>query len=208
MGSGPRPSSHRDGALPLAYTCYFGPRARFINIYLRVSHVSLLTTYLMKVNEQSKEKSAWAGDQSAAFFFFRRPKPKIGFFGVRRRSEGLYAAAGRLNQRCNLGPFYRGHQKVVFRRQKRTTFDVKNSTYFTFYVGHSTRQGISLLRVSNRITHDIQPHTSQLHSVQQLTLIFTIVRYFEYCFQKSIAAPRWTPADAAPPFHTPRSSDT
>ena len=34
-------------------------------------------------------------------------------------------------------------------------------------VGHSTRQGISLLKVSGRITHDIQPHTSQqLHSVQ------------------------------------------
>ena len=33
----------------------------------------------------------------------------------------------------------RGHQKVVFRRQKRTTFEVKNSTCFTFYVGHSTR---------------------------------------------------------------------
>ena len=103
----------------------------------------------------------------------------------------------------------RGHKKVVFRLQKRTTlFDVKSSTYFTFYVGHSTRQGISLLRVSNRITHDIQPHTSQLHSVQQLPLIFTIVRYFEYCFQKPIAAPRWTPAGAAPLFHTPRSSDT
>ena len=28
------------------------------------------------------------------------------------------------------------------------TFDVKNSTYFTFYVGHSTRQRISLLRPS------------------------------------------------------------
>ena len=40
-----------------------------------------------------------------------------------------------------------GHQKVVFRRQKRTTFDVKNSTYFTFYVGHSTRQGISLCQI-------------------------------------------------------------
>ena len=52
----------------------------------------------------------------------------------------------------------RGHQNVVFRRQKRTTFDVKSSTYFTFYVGHSTRQGISLLRVSNRITH-IYSHT-------------------------------------------------
>ena len=101
-----------------------------------------------------------------------------------------------------------GHQNVVFRRQKRTTFDVRNSTYFTFYVGHSTRQGISLLRVSNRITHDMQPHTSQRHSVQQLTLIFTFVRYFEYCFQKPIAAPRWTPADAAPLFHTPRSSGT
>ena len=71
-----------------------------------------------------------------------------------------------------------------------TTFDVKNSTYyFTFYDGHSTHQGMSLLRVrvSNRITHDIQPHTSQqLHSVQQLTLIFTIVRYFEYCFQNQL----------------------
>ena len=72
----------------------------------------------------------------------------------------------------------RGHQKAVFQSQKRTTFDVKNSTYSTFYVGHSTRQGISLLRVPNRITHDVQPHTSQLHSVQ-LTLIFTVVRYFE-----------------------------
>ena len=104
----------------------------------------------------------------------------------------------------------RSHQKVVFRRQKRTIFDVKNSTYFTFYVGHSMRHGIYLLRVSDRITHDVQPHTSQqLYSVQQLTPIFTIVRYFEYCFQKSIAAPRWTPASsAAPLFHTPRSSDT
>ena len=37
--------------------------------------------------------------------------------------------------------------KSRFRRQKRMAFDVKNSTYFTFYVGHSTRQGISLLRV-------------------------------------------------------------
>ena len=101
MGSGPRPSTHRNGALPLAYTCYLGPRARFINIYLRVvcltSHY-LLTTYLMTVNKQSKKKSAcWAGDQLAAFFFsalrktavFRRPKPKIGFFGGRRRSKGL-----------------------------------------------------------------------------------------------------------------------
>ena len=35
----------------------------------------------------------------------------------------------------------RGYQNVVFRRQKRTTFDVKNSTYFPFYVRHSTRQG-------------------------------------------------------------------
>ena len=50
--------------------------------------------------------------------------------------------------------------------------------------------------------------TSQLHSAQELTLIFPIVRYFEYCFRKPIAAPRWTPADAAPLFHTPRSSDT
>ena len=93
------------------------------------------------------------------------------------------------NKKSGFGPFsskffvpiravLRGHQKAVFRRQKRTTFDVKNSTYLTFYVGHSTRQGISLLRVPNRITHDVQPHTSQLHSVQ-LTLIFTIVRYFE-----------------------------
>ena len=42
-----------------------------------------------------------------------------------------------------------------------------------------------------------------------ITTTFTIiVRYFEYCFQKPIAAPRWTPADAAPLFHTPRSSDT
>ena len=73
----------------------------------------------------------------------------------------------------------RDHQKVVLRRQKRTTFDVKNSTYFTFYVGHSTPQTASLYY---RITHDVQPHTSQqLHSVQQLTMIFTIVRYFEYC---------------------------
>ena len=31
------------------------------------------------------------------------------------------------------------HQKVVFRRQKRQIFDLKNSTYFTFYVGYSTR---------------------------------------------------------------------
>ena len=89
-----------------------------------------------------------------------------------------------------VGAVLRGHQKVDFRRQIRTTFDVKNSTHFTFYIGHSTRQG-----ASNRITHDVQPHTSQqLHSVQQLTLIFAIVRYFEYCFQKPIAAPRWTPA--------------
>ena len=44
-----------------------------------------------------KKNPAWAGDQSAAFFLsalrktaiFRRPKPKIGFFGGRRRSKGL-----------------------------------------------------------------------------------------------------------------------
>ena len=42
---------------------------------------------------------------------------------------------------------------------------------------------------------------------QQLTLIFTVVPYFEYCFQKPIAAPLWTPVGAAPLFHTPRSSD-
>ena len=35
--------------------------------------------------------SAWVGDQSAAFFF-RRPKPKIGFFGGRPRSKGLVIA--------------------------------------------------------------------------------------------------------------------
>ena len=46
----------------------------------------------------------------------------------------------------------RGHQKDVFRRRKRTTFDVKNSTYFTFYVGHSTRQGISLPHTATHIT--------------------------------------------------------
>ena len=39
------------------------------------------------------------------------------------------------------------HQNVVFRRQKRQIFKLKSSTYFTFYVGHSTRQGIFLLRV-------------------------------------------------------------
>ena len=38
--------------------------------------------------------------------------------------------------------------------------------------------------------------------------ISAVVRYFEYCFQKPIAAPRWTPAGAAPLFYTPRSSDT
>ena len=49
MGSGPRPSTHRDSELPLDdTTCYFDPRARFVNIYLRVCLTShyLLTTYL------------------------------------------------------------------------------------------------------------------------------------------------------------------
>ena len=38
------------------------------------------------------------------------------------------------------------HQKVVFRRQKRQTFDVEKIYFFTFYVGHSTHQGILLSR--------------------------------------------------------------
>ena len=42
----------------------------------------------------------------------------------------------------------RGHKKKRNRRQKRTTFYVKSSSYFTFYVGHSTRQTISLHGVS------------------------------------------------------------
>ena len=97
------------------------------------------------------------------------------------------------------------------RATKKSSFDVKNARHLTsrillislFTSAISTRQGISLLRVSNRITHDVQPHTSQqLHSVQQLTLILTIVLYFEYCFQKPITTPRWTPADAASLFHT------
>ena len=76
----------------------------------------------------------------------------------------------------------RGHQKVVFRRQKRTTFDVKNSTYLFHFL---RRPFYAPGHLSNRITHDIQPHTSQLHSVQQLTLMFTIVRCFEYWFSKT-----------------------
>ena len=41
------------------------------------------------------------------------------------------------------------HQQVVFRRRKRLIFEVENSTYFTFYVGHSTRQTIFILTISN-----------------------------------------------------------
>ena len=48
-----------------------------------------------------------------------------------------------------LGYGLSSHQKVVFRCQKRQIFDVKKSTYFTVYVGHSTRQAIFILGVSN-----------------------------------------------------------
>ena len=39
------------------------------------------------------------------------------------------------------------HKKLVFRRQKRQIFDVKQFTSFHLNVGHSTHQGIFLLKV-------------------------------------------------------------
>ena len=62
-----------------------------------------------------------------------------------RTQHAAASSGGAFKPAVQLRAVLRGHQKVVFRRQKRTTFDVKISTYFTFYVGHSTRQGISLL---------------------------------------------------------------
>ena len=55
------------------------------------------------------------------------------------------------------GRFYAATKKSSFDVKKCTIFEVKNSTYFTFYVGHFTRQGISLLRMSNRITAMFPP---------------------------------------------------
>ena len=50
MGSSPRSSTHRDGALPLANTCYFGPRARFINTVFICVCVPRLTTYSLRIS--------------------------------------------------------------------------------------------------------------------------------------------------------------
>ena len=123
-----------------------------------------------------------------------------------------YAVFRALGRRGKIKKYRRavlhGHQKVVFRRQKRTA---SNATYFTFYVGHPTRQGISLLGVSNRITHDVQPHTSQqLHSVQPLTLIFTTVLYFIFniVFKNKLLHPADACLCSAAVSHTPRRSDT
>ena len=107
-------------------------------------------------------------------------------------------------------------RKSCFRRQKRRI--LKNSTYFTFYVGHSTRQAISILRVSNvnsawRSTATHITTTSFSSTTTDSDITTAVVSYFENCFPKQIAAPQWTPAagaaiGAAPLFHKPRSSDT
>ena len=109
------------------------------------------------------------------------------------------------------GRSFSSHQKVVFRCQKRQIFHVKNSTCFTFYVGHSTRQAIVILQGASAVNSARRTAThitTTSFSTTTDSVITTAVRYFEYCFPKQIAAPWWTPASAAPLFHKPRSSDT
>ena len=76
-------------------TCYFGPRARFINIKTNKKAAEREGGDLKKKKKRppptknglKKKKSAWAGDQSAFFFFgapknrrFSAPKTKIRLF--------------------------------------------------------------------------------------------------------------------------------
>ena len=78
------------------------------------------------------------------------------------------------------------HQKVVFRRQKRTTFDVRNSTNFICYVAHPILRAkaslyLLVIRVSN--ANDARRTVTHITTTSFSTTTYsdiTIIRYFEY----------------------------
>ena len=99
-----------------------------------------------EVSKEDKPERAQLDEDSSTTVLLGPPVTESGEGKNEEGGQEFCQADGGINlySYTSLRAVLRGHQKVVFRRQKCTTFDVRNSTYFPFYVGHSTRQRIYL----------------------------------------------------------------